>query len=704
MSTFSGDQSLNIVVRLKDEASAALKGIEGQISKFQSKIEPAADASRKFALALGGAGAAVGAFGLTALKSAANMEQTQIAFETMLGSAEKAKKFYGDLVNFAAKTPFELKGLETASKQLLAYGFEQEQVLPNLKALGDIASGVGMDKLPNLILAFGQVKAATRLTGMELRQFTEAGVPMLDELSKIMKKPVAAIQEMVSAGEIGFPIVQQALMNLTGEGGRFNNLMDKQAKSLGGMWSNLNDAWEQFLRGAGAQLIDWAKKFVAALIIIVQEQLPKWIEKTKEVIKWLGENKVVLYALAGAIAGALTPAVLAAVASFALLAIELAPFAIAGGALFMLIKGVKDGNVWITALAAGILTMFIPALASLAVTIWTTVIPAVAAMAVAFWPFLVAGVIVAGVVAGVMLIIKHWDLIKEKTGEVWNAIKTFVTENLNTILLFLGPAGWLIMAIKGIIEHWDLIKAKTQEVWDFIVNFLKTAIALIVGLVATFLDWLVPGWDEALIRMWHLWQESWNSFKTLAGEVITAISEAVGGFFDQLAGVVSTGMSAVKEIWVTVWSAISSFFVGLWEPVRQAIKGVVDFIVEQIQKAIDMYNKLKDMLNKPIQAVGNAASSAGNAVGNFFNDAMNRGKGLLGFEHGGIIAAPRGQEVPIIAHGQERIIPAGQAVGGGGGFTVVIQNPQFRTEDDEARLKRMLDTYFRPLLINHKIK
>uniref|UniRef100_UPI002B1DFA00 tape measure protein n=1 Tax=Pseudomonas atacamensis TaxID=2565368 RepID=UPI002B1DFA00 len=84
-------------------------------------------------------------------------------------------EFTKELTKFAASTPFELKGLETASKQLLAYGFEQKQVLPNLKALGDIAAGVGMDKLPQLILAFGQVKAATRLTGNELRQFTEAG-------------------------------------------------------------------------------------------------------------------------------------------------------------------------------------------------------------------------------------------------------------------------------------------------------------------------------------------------------------------------------------------------------------------------------------------------------------------------------------------------------------------------------------------------
>lgn len=82
----------------------------------------------------------------------------------MIGSAKEADSFVKDMISFAAKTPFEIKGLETASKQLLAYGFNQKEVLPNLKNLGDIAAGVGMDKLPQLILAFGQVKAATKLT------------------------------------------------------------------------------------------------------------------------------------------------------------------------------------------------------------------------------------------------------------------------------------------------------------------------------------------------------------------------------------------------------------------------------------------------------------------------------------------------------------------------------------------------------------
>lgn len=112
--------------------------------------------------------------GKQAISLAGNLEQTRIAFTTMTGDARIADAFIREMTQFAKTTPFEIGQLETASKQLLAYGFEIENILPTLKAMGDIASGVGMDKLPNLIYALGQVRAAGKLTGNELRQFTES--------------------------------------------------------------------------------------------------------------------------------------------------------------------------------------------------------------------------------------------------------------------------------------------------------------------------------------------------------------------------------------------------------------------------------------------------------------------------------------------------------------------------------------------------
>lgn len=269
------------VIEAKDQASGVLGGIANQFKSFSTT-------SLLAGAAIGAVATGFTAFVSSSIKAAATMEQTQVAFTTMLGSADKANVLIKDLVNFAKNTPFELSNLNVATKQLLAYGFAQEDIIPNLKALGNIASGVGMEKLPNLILAFGQVKAATRLTGNELRQFTEAGVPLLDMLSQQFKKPVSAIQEMISAGEIGFPAVQKAMMALSSEGGRFSGLMEKQSQTLNGSISNLQDAWNIFLTGAGANFLTWAKELVqvgASLLIWlgnIHENMSRFLTRIDE--------------------------------------------------------------------------------------------------------------------------------------------------------------------------------------------------------------------------------------------------------------------------------------------------------------------------------------------------------------------------------------------------------------------------------------
>lgn len=117
-----------------------------------------------------------------AVKTGADFEQWKVAFDTMLGDSAKSSKLLSQISDAAAKTPFELPQLIEGSKRLLAYNIDAQQIIPTLNTLGNISAGVGTEKLPQLILAFGQVKAATKLTGAELRQFSEAGVPLLQAL------------------------------------------------------------------------------------------------------------------------------------------------------------------------------------------------------------------------------------------------------------------------------------------------------------------------------------------------------------------------------------------------------------------------------------------------------------------------------------------------------------------------------------------
>lgn len=224
-------------ISLEDKFTRALKKADRGVDSFEKKVMRAGKTIASF---LAGAVIVRATVNLSKkiLKLGTDLEQSEIAFETFLGSAEKGKKLLTELQEFANVTPFTNVQVIQSARSLLAYNVEAEKLIPTIKALGDIAAGVGLIKMPNLILAFGQVRAATRLTGMELRQFTEAGVPMLDELSKIMNLPVKVIKEdLIPAGDVPFALVEQALINLTEKGGKFYNLMSKQAKSAAGMWS-----------------------------------------------------------------------------------------------------------------------------------------------------------------------------------------------------------------------------------------------------------------------------------------------------------------------------------------------------------------------------------------------------------------------------------------------------------------------------------
>ncbi|MPR36630.1 tape measure protein [Salmonirosea aquatica] len=190
-------------------------------------------------------------YGQKILDAAGNMQQFQISLEVMLQSKSKADKLMAEVIEFTKKTPFTLEQTQEATNRLLAYGVASEEVIRTLNSLGNIAAAVGTEKLPQLILAFGQVKAAGHLTGAELRQFQEAGVNMLEALSAATGKSVSTIQKDISKGIISFADVQKALFSLGEEGGRFAGLMVRQSTTITGQLSNLSDSIYQFFARLG---------------------------------------------------------------------------------------------------------------------------------------------------------------------------------------------------------------------------------------------------------------------------------------------------------------------------------------------------------------------------------------------------------------------------------------------------------------------
>lgn len=176
-------------------------------------------------------------------------QKQRIALTSILGDSMKAETIFNRIKDLAVVSPFQFNELASYTKQLSAYGVPYEELYDTTKRLADISAGVGVD-MGRIILAYGQVRSAAFLRGQELRQFTEAGIPLVDELAKrftiLENKVVSAgdVFDKISRKEVSFGMVKDVLWDLTNEGGKFYNMQEALAESLAGKWSNLQDAWD----------------------------------------------------------------------------------------------------------------------------------------------------------------------------------------------------------------------------------------------------------------------------------------------------------------------------------------------------------------------------------------------------------------------------------------------------------------------------
>lgn len=176
-------------------------------------------------------------------------QKQRIALTSILGDSMKAETIFNRIKDLAVVSPFQFKELASYTKQLSAYSIPYEELYDTTKRLADISAGVGVD-MGRIILAYGQVRSAAFLRGQELRQFTEAGIPLVDELAKRLTKLTGVatsagdVFDKISRKEVSFGMVKDVLWELTDEGGKFYNMQEALAESLAGKWSNLQDAWD----------------------------------------------------------------------------------------------------------------------------------------------------------------------------------------------------------------------------------------------------------------------------------------------------------------------------------------------------------------------------------------------------------------------------------------------------------------------------
>jgi tape measure domain-containing protein len=177
-------------------------------------------------------------------------QQLEVAFKVMLGNKGQADKLMAQLVKTAATTPFDLKSVAGGAKQLLAYGTSAEEVNEILIRLGDIAAGLSIP-LGDLVYLYGTTMTQGRMFTMDLRQFMGRGIPMAEELAKIFGVAKDQVADLVSEGKVGASEMKKAIENMTSAGGKFNNLMAEQSKTITGQISNLQDAIDTMMNEIG---------------------------------------------------------------------------------------------------------------------------------------------------------------------------------------------------------------------------------------------------------------------------------------------------------------------------------------------------------------------------------------------------------------------------------------------------------------------
>lgn len=312
-----------------DQVQSQLDGVFG--SKLQTLMKGAAGVFAAGA-------AALSAFGAASIKAAADMEQTRTAFTNMLGSAQEAKAFIEDLQDFAAKTPFEFDQVKGAAQKFLAFGFTAQQVIPTLTAVGNAASalGMGQDGIDRLTLAMGQMAAKGKVSGEEMRQLAEAGIPAWQLLADKIGVSIPEAMDRVSKGAVNAQVGLEALIDGMNE--KFAGMMDEQSKTLVGLWSTLKDNVNQTMIEIGTSLVE------ALNLKPILEKVGDFLSEFRELVQKEGiaealkkvippELMVAIGALTGALAGL-------ALGGFSLLAVTIegtlaaiAPFVAIAGAI-----------------------------------------------------------------------------------------------------------------------------------------------------------------------------------------------------------------------------------------------------------------------------------------------------------------------------------------------------------------------------------
>ena len=436
-------------------------------SSMSQSLGKATDASKTFAVGLLAGGTALAGLGAISLNAASDAEQAQTAFTTMLGSAEKAQSFIADMKKFAADTPFETTDISKAAQTMLSFGIASEDVMGNIKMLGDVAMG-DAEKFQSLSLTFAQVQSSGKLMGGDLLQMIGQGFNPLQIMAEKTGKSMADLKKEMENGAISADMVKDAFKSATSEGGLFYGGMEAQSKTFAGTMSTLQDAMTAQFQVIGEKLLPVAKQFVDVASGFIQNTLPVWIQKTQELVNWFGQHQQALFILAGAIMGALVPAMWA----------------------------------WAAATATAAFNM-----------------------AVALAPFIIGGAIIGGLIAGILWIKNNWEMIASKATEIWTGIASFFQQIWDRISSIFNFATSVIAGI--VVTVFNAMGVDIVGIWNatwLSVSSMTTATTgTIKNIINAMWTWIQTSFKTISEPLGALWKGMWEGM----GGIVTGVWETV---------------------------------------------------------------------------------------------------------------------------------------------------------------------------------
>lgn len=452
----------------------------------------AAGASKVLLAGIGGLVGGLGAASLKGLALAGDMEQTSIAFETMLGSAQEAEAFVRQLWDFAARTPFEFQGLTQSARQLLAFGFEARDVIPMMTAVGDAVSalGGGAAEIDRVTRALGQMQAKGKVSAEEMMQLAELGVPAWEMLADSIGVSIPEAMTLAEKGAIDARTGIAAI--LAGMEERFKGSMDRQSTTLLGLWSTLKDNVSGVLRSLGETIVetfDLKTKLAGAIAWLGDFQ--KALEEggiRGALEKMFPENtRLAAIAIAGAITAALLPALWSlATAAWAAIA-PLLPFAAAGAALAAVAYLIYDNWDKIVAWFRETWAKFVEWITG----VWDRIKAAAVALAVEVaTPF----------VNAFTWLRDQWQTFTGWLGGVWDRFKAWLAE------LVTGVVSWALKiydsitapfraAVNWLSDTWEAFSTWWHDWWDGLEAWVRGAVDRVLAPIRTIIGWVQDALD-----------------------------------------------------------------------------------------------------------------------------------------------------------------------------------------------------------------